>query len=249
MQRYKCTISYDGTLFSGFQIQPRERTVQSELEKALKKIHKGQIVKIVASGRTDAGVHAKGQVIHFDTPLSISEESWPIALQTKLPRDIAVIKVEKTTDSFHSRFDSIGKEYRYYIRRAQLNDPFTRNYQYHYSYSLDLDQMRRAVTHLLGTHDFTSFCSVKTVIENRVRTMKVIDIVEDGETIMFRFVGDGFLYNMVRILVGTILEVGRGYRSADEMQEILMALDRSRAGKTAPPHALYLWEVHYENDQ
>ena len=245
MQRYKCTISYDGTLFSGFQIQPKERTVQSELEKALKKIHKGTTVKVVASGRTDAGVHAKGQVLHFDTPLSISEESWPIALQTKLPRDIAVHKVEKATATFHSRFDSVGKEYRYYIRRARLNDPFTRNYQYHYSYSLDLDQMREAVTYLLGTHDFTSFCSVKTVIENRVRTMNVIDIIEDGDVIMFRVVGDGFLYNMVRILVGTILEVGRGYRSPDEIPEILMALDRSRAGKTAPPHGLYLWEVHY----
>ena len=111
--------------FQDYQIQPKERTVQSELEKALKKIHKGTTVKVVASGRTDAGVHAKGQVLHFDTPLSISEESWPIALQTKLPRDIAVLKVEKATATFHARFDSVGKEYRYYIRRAQLNDPFT----------------------------------------------------------------------------------------------------------------------------
>ena len=168
----------------------------------------------------------KDRCIHFDTPLSISEESWPIALQTKLPRDIAVHKVEKATATFHAgliqlekSIDIISEEHGLTTRLpAIINITIA-------THSISI-KMREAVTYLLGTHDFTSFCSAKTVIENRVRTMNVIDIIEDGDDIMFRVVGDGFLYNMVRILVGTILEVGRGYRSPDEIPEILMALDR-----------------------
>lgn len=246
MQRYKCTISYDGTLFSGYQVQPNARTVQSEIESALARIHKGQAIKITASGRTDAGVHAKGQVIHFDSPLSIPDERWPMALQTVLPEDIAVIKVEKALSSFHARFDAKGKEYRYFVRLVKTNDPFTRHYQYQYGYHLDVNQMRYAAVHLVGTHDFTSFCSAKTEVEERVRTIKEIEIVEDGDIIMFRFVGNGFLYNMVRILVGTLLEVGRGLKSPEQMIDILAAMDRNQAGKTAPPHGLYLWKVLYE---
>lgn len=246
MQRYKCTISYDGTLFSGYQEQPNARTVQSEIELALSKIHKGDAIKIMASGRTDAGVHAKGQVIHFDSPLSIPEDRWRIALQTQLPKDIAIIKVEKAKASFHARFDTMGKEYRYYVHRTQINDPFTRHYQYQFSYSLDVIKMQLAASYLVGTHDFTSFCSAKTEVEDRVRTINVIDIVEDGDVLMFRFVGNGFLYNMVRILVGTLLEVGRGHKMPEQMVEILAAMDRNQAGKTAPPQGLYLWKVHYE---
>ncbi|WP_428910416.1 tRNA pseudouridine(38-40) synthase TruA [Niallia sp. Krafla_26] len=248
MQRYKCTISYDGTLFSGYQIQPNARTVQSVMEAALMKIHKGQAVKVTASGRTDAGVHAKGQVIHFDSPLIIPDNKWRMALQSQLPEDISVIKVEKIHRSFHARFDAKGKEYRYFIKRTALKDPFSRNYQYHYSYELDKDSIQEAAHHLMGTHDFTSFCSAKTEVEDRIRTIKEIEIVEDEDTLMFRFVGNGFLYNMVRILVGTLLEVGRGLRKPEEMLEILHAKDRNQAGKTAPPHGLYLWKVHYESD-
>lgn len=129
MQRYKCTISYDGTLFSGYQIQPNARTVQSEVEAALSRIHKGKNIKITASGRTDAGVHAKGQVIHFDSQLSIPIERWRMALQSQLPEDIAILKVEKAHPSFHARFDVKDKEYRYFIKRTAIADPFLRNYQ------------------------------------------------------------------------------------------------------------------------
>ncbi|WP_338471360.1 tRNA pseudouridine(38-40) synthase TruA [Niallia sp. XMNu-256] len=245
MQRYKCTISYDGTLFSGYQVQPKTRTVQREIESVLMKIHKGQEIKVTASGRTDAGVHAKGQVIHFDSPLSIPMDRWRMALQSLLPEDIAIIQVEKVHSSFHARFDAIGKEYRYFIKRTAISDPFSRNYQFQYQYDLNIDLMRKAASYLIGTHDFTSFCSAKTEVEDRVRTVTEIEIFEEGDVVIFRFAGNGFLYNMVRILVGTLLEVGKGNICPEEMVEILQAKDRGQAGKTAPPQGLYLWKVDY----
>jgi len=246
MQRYKCTVSYDGTSFSGYQVQPNKRTVQSELEKALAKLHKGAPVSVTASGRTDAGVHAKGQVVHFDSPLLIPDEKWGKALQAYLPEDIVVLKVEKATSSFHARFDAAGKEYRYLIRLSAIKDPFTRHFYYQYSFALDLERMRQAASYLMGTHDYTSFCSAKTEVEDHVRTIQTIDMEVDGETLMFRFIGNGFLYNMVRILVGTLLDVGRGMIDPEEIPRILAQKDRSYAGKTAPAHGLYLWEVFYK---
>lgn len=247
MQRYKCTISYDGTLFSGYQVQPNKRTVQSEMESALKKLHKGLEVKITASGRTDAGVHAKGQVFHFDTPLTIPDERWIKALQSLLPEDIAVLRVERASNDFHARFDASGKEYRYFVQLSSLNDPFTRNFRYQYRYPLHISKMREAAIHLIGTHDFTSFCSAKTEVEDRIRTIHVLDILEEEDQLVFRFVGNGFLYNMVRILVGTLIEVGRGIRDPEDIPNVIDQKDRNSAGKTAPPQGLYLWEVFYQD--
>ena len=244
--RMKCTISYDGTGFAGYQVQPNKRTVQGDIEAALARIHKGESVKINASGRTDAGVHAKGQVIHFDTSLKLPEDKWIVALNSHLPDDIVMHQVKRTADDFHARFDALRKEYRYFIRLSKLRDPFSRQYAYHYKYPINVKMMEKAAETLIGTYDFTSFCSAKTEVEDRVRTINVIDIVEDEDVLMFRFVGNGFLYNMVRILVGTLLEVGRGLKMPEQMVEILAAMDRNQAGKTAPPQGLYLWKVHYE---
>lgn len=246
MQRYKCIISYDGTAFSGYQVQPGKRTVQSEIEAVLAKMHKGDTIRVSASGRTDAGVHAKGQVIHFDSDLSIPVEKWGVALNTLLPEDISVLAVEKAGESFHSRFNALGKEYRYKLLRSQVRDPFGRNFAYRYPYELNIEAMNEAIAYLQGTHDFSSFCSAKTEVEDKVRTVETIEIFEDGELLTFRFVGNGFLYNMVRILVGTLLEVGAGDRSPEEMAEILEKKDRRFAGKTAPAHGLYLWQVFYK---
>lgn len=246
MQRYKCVVAYDGTAFSGYQIQPDKRTIQEEIEKVLAKLHKGDAVKISASGRTDAGVHARGQVIHFDSPLSIPLEKWPVALNTLLPDDISIMSAEKVTEDFHARFDAVGKEYRYYLNTAVQRDPFNRHFAYHYPYLLDVAAMKQAAKELLGTHDFTSFCSAKTEVEDRVRTVYAIDILEHDSSLVFRFNGNGFLYNMVRILVGTLLEVGAGTRPASSMQELLDQKDRRFAGKTAPAHGLYLWQVFYD---
>jgi tRNA pseudouridine38-40 synthase len=249
MPRIKCTISYDGTGFSGYQVQPGKRTVQGELEKVLEKLNKGTSIRVSASGRTDAGVHARGQVIHFDTALEIEPARWQIALNSLLPDDIAVSSVEIARMDFHARFDAVSKEYRYFLLLSKHRDPFKRNYAYQFQHELDHDAIREASKQLLGTHDFTSFCSAKTEVEDRVRTLKDIELYEDNGMLVFRFVGDGFLYNMVRILVGTLLEVGTGRRAADSMQLLLEDQDRTRAGKTAPGHGLYLWKVFYEEDE
>ena len=248
MPRIKCTISYDGTGFSGYQVQPGKRTVQGELEKALEKLNKGTFIRVSASGRTDAGVHARGQVVHFDTTLEIEPARWQIALNSLLPDDIAVSLAEYATPDFHARFDAVGKEYRYFLLQSKHRDPFQRNYAYQFQYELDYGLMREAASELLGTHDFTSFCSAKTEVEDRVRTLKEIDFFEENGLLVFRFVGDGFLYNMVRILVGTLLEVGTGRRPADSMKQLLAEQDRTLAGKTAPGHGLYLWKVFYEEE-
>ena len=246
-KRIKCTLSYDGTHFSGYQIQPGKRTVQGELERALEQMHKGKTIRVVASGRTDAGVHAYGQVIHFDTSLSLSPDQWKKALNALLPDDIAIKDVQEADSSFHARFSAKAKEYRYKVRIAQERDVFLRNYCYHFPYPLDMEAMRNALKLIEGTHDFTSFCSAKTDIEDRVRTIYKADMAIHEDILEFCFSGNGFLYNMVRIIVGTILEVGQGKRSIDSISSAFAAKDRRFAGKTAPPQGLYLWKVYYDN--
>jgi len=248
MPRLKCTIAYDGTGFSGYQVQPGKRTVQSEIEKALGKLHKGASVRVSASGRTDAGVHARGQVIHFDTPLELGPDRWQTALNSMLPPDIAVMAAEAAAPGFHARFDAVGKEYRYFILQSKTRDPFKRNYAYQFPYKLDFTAMEEAIGHLLGTHDFTSFCSAKSEVKDRVRTLREIDLLEENGLLVIRFVGDGFLYNMVRILVGTLLEIGTGKRIPGDIPSLIEKRDRTQAGKTAPGHGLYLWEVFYQNE-
>lgn len=245
MQRYKCIIAYDGSGFSGYQVQPKGRTVQAEVENVLSKMHKGESVRIAASGRTDAGVHAKGQVVHFDSPLGIPAERWRTALNSLLPDDISVLSVEKASVDFHARFDAVGKEYRYMLHLSEVRDPFQRNYAYRYPYPLKLEAMKEASLHLLGTHDFTSFCAAKTEVVDKVRTIETIEFLSEGDLLTIRFVGSGFLYNMVRILVGTLLEVGSGDRLPEEIPSILKRKDRRFAGKTSPAQGLYLWKVFY----
>lgn len=245
VMRIKCTIAYDGTDFAGYQVQPNKRTVQGDIEAALARLHKGGSIKISASGRTDAGVHAKGQVIHFDTLLNLPEDKWVIALNAHLPDDIVVLQAGSTSSDFHARFDATGKEYRYFISRTKQRDPFLRNYAYHYTYPINVKKMEEAAAALIGTHDFTSFCSAKTEVDDKVRTLETIDIFEENGLLVVRFVGNGFLYNMVRILVGTLLEAGRGDREPSTFKEILEKKDRQYAGKTVPGHGLYLWEVFY----
>ncbi len=246
MRRYKCIISYDGTHFSGYQVQPNKRTVQSAFELALQKMHKGEQVKTVASGRTDATVHARGQVVHFDSPLSIPVEGWKRALNSMLPEDIRVRSVEEVDPDFHARFDVKAKEYRYRLLMSEEPCVFKRNFTYHYTFPIDLYAMREASLRLLGTHDFTSFCASKTEVQDKVRTIYEINIEGYEDELIFSFIGNGFLYNMVRILVGTLLEVGSGQKDPSMMEAILSGKDRSLAGKTAPGQGLYLWQVYYE---
>ncbi|WLR50994.1 tRNA pseudouridine(38-40) synthase TruA [Bacillus tianshenii] len=247
MVRMKCIIAYDGTRFSGYQVQPNKRTVQEEIEAALKRIHKGQHIRIHASGRTDAGVHAQGQVIHFDTLLAIPPDRWKVALNANLPEDIVIKHAEQVEDSFHARFDAVKKEYRYVVHLSRERDVFQRNYAYHFPRQLDLEVMRQAAGYFIGTHDFTSFCSAKTEVEDKVRTIYELDCHIHGETLVFRYIGNGFLYNMVRILTGTLLKVGENKIPAEKIPELLKQRNREHIGDTVPGHGLFLWKVHYNN--
>ncbi|UZW66830.1 tRNA pseudouridine(38-40) synthase TruA [Priestia flexa] len=246
MKRLKCIVAYDGSLFAGYQVQPEKRTVQSEIEKVLTQMHKRKIT-IYASGRTDAQVHAEGQVIHFDTDLNIPLNKWKKALNSMLPDDIVIKYVSEVDSEFHARFNVKSKEYRYYIDRQENRNPFTRYYAYHYPYKLDYMKMKEASHYLIGTHDFTSFCSAKTEVEDKVRTIYNIDLVEEGNQLVLTFKGNGFLYNMVRILVGTLLDVGQGKIDPVDIKAVLESKSRTLAGKTAPAEGLYLWQVFYDN--
>ncbi|UOQ49424.1 tRNA pseudouridine(38-40) synthase TruA [Gracilibacillus caseinilyticus] len=245
--RLKAIIQYDGTNFSGYQIQPNGRTVQGKLEAVLAKMHKGEHIRVTASGRTDQGVHAVGQTIHFDTSLTIPVANWLKALNTMLPDDIVVKDISEAPPDFHARFDVKEKEYRYFILNTKERDLFKRHYCYHVQVPLQLERMQQAGKFLVGTHDFSSFCAANSNVKgDKIRTITEISIEEDSaQQIIIKVRGTGFLYNMVRIITGTLLEVGFGLRKPEKVEEIITACDRSKAGKTAPPQGLYLWEVDY----
>lgn len=245
MNRYKCIVSYDGTHFHGYQIQPEGRTVQGVIQAAIDKMHKQSMPLIVASGRTDQGVHAIGQVFHFDSPLAIAPEKWQKALNALTDDDIYIRQVEQVPNDFHARFDVVKKTYQYRIMRA-YPDVFRRYYAYYYPYPLVIEQMKEAAKQLVGTHDFSAFCAANTTVTDKVRTIYTIDITEERDELVFRFTGNGFLYNMVRILVGTLLEVGANKRGLAEIEQALSSGNRRFAGVTAPSHGLYLEEVMYK---
>ncbi|PFH85279.1 tRNA pseudouridine(38-40) synthase TruA [Bacillus sp. AFS088145] len=247
MNRIKCIISYDGTLFNGYQVQPNQRTVQTDFEKVLTKMHKGNPIRIHASGRTDTGVHAVGQVIHFDSEYALQPEQWKRALNAQLPKDINVRNVEIVDDNFHSRFDVVRKEYRYFIWNEKDENVFSRNHHYFFPFDLNIVKMQEALDCLLGTHDFSSFCASNTDIKDKVRTIYKGSINKTDQGLVIALEGNGFLYNMVRIIVGTLIEVGQGKRDVESVKNALLARDRAKAGKTSPPNGLFLWKVDYNN--
>lgn len=244
MRRLKCVVAYDGTDFSGFQVQPDQVTVQGEIEAALQRIT-GEEIQIAGSGRTDAGVHARGQVIHFDTASHIPLEKWGFVLNNQLPDSIVIRSIEEAEPTFHARFDVQVKEYRYCIDNSPVADVFRHRYADHIRFPLDIRAMQKAARHLEGEHDFTSFCSAKTYVEDKVRTVYALTVERLGDEVWVICRGNGFLYNMVRIIVGTLVEVGQGKRQPDELADILAACDREKAGKTAPAKGLTMWEVVY----
>lgn len=246
VRRLKAIISYDGSSFSGYQVQPGERTVQLELEKVLTVMHKGEPVRVTASGRTDARVHATGQTIHFDTPLMIPVEKYMKALNVQLPRDIRVLAVEEVAQDFHARFSVTGKRYRYIWDCAPVQSPFRRHYTVETNgVRPDVELMRAAAKYILGEHDFTCFCAANTSVVDKVRTVHGLELEWHGTELHMTISGNGFLYNMVRIIAGTLWEVGTGKRLADSLAHTIASLDRAQAGKTAPAHGLYLEQVFY----
>lgn len=246
--RIKAIISYDGSGFSGYQVQPNGRTVQEEIERVLTQMNRGVFTRITASGRTDTGVHAVGQVIHFDTQLSIPPAGWVKALNSQLPGDIRVMAVEEVREDFHARYDVEWKTYRYKWTLEDIPLPFERLMLSHIpGKKPDIDRMREAAEALIGEHDFRSFSAANTSIQDFVRTIYDVRIERYGQQLHLVITGNGFLYNMVRIIAGTLWEVGVGKHRPDEMAAIIAAKDRNQAGRTAPPQGLYLEKVGYES--
>lgn len=242
--RYKCIVSYDGTNFHGFQVQENLRTVQMEIEKVLEIMLKQKII-IYASGRTDAYVHAIGQVFHFDCDIDINEWNMKSAINSMLPKDIYVCSVEKVNSDFHSRFSAIKKEYHYVIG---LNEycPLNANYVYYPNYrNIDYKRMEEASVVFVGEHDFKSF-SKSSDIKNTVRTIYSIDFVYENDKLIIKIMGNGFLHNMVRVIVGMLFEVGRNHYDKNYLENALLMKDRKYCPKIAPATGLYLYKVYYE---
>lgn len=249
MTRYKATISYDGTLFSGFQRQSHVRTVQEEIEKTLQKLASGQQILIHGAGRTDTGVHAYGQVIHFDLPQKRDLEKLRFALDTQTPDDIDVIKLEIVADDFHCRYQKHSKTYEFLVDCGRAKNPMMRHYATHYPYPLDMSKMQEAIKDLVGTHDFTGFTAAGTSVENKVRTITEATLVQDDKTgfLVFTFSGNGFLYKQVRNMVGTLLKIGNGRMPVEQIKVILASKNRQLAGPTPAGNGLYLKEIRYED--
>ena len=246
---YKLLIQYDGTKLNGWQKQGNtDNTIQGKLEAILERMY-GEYVEIHGSGRTDAGVHALGQVANFHVPMGsdkeFSEEEIRDTLNEYLSKDIRILKVEKTDERFHARLTAKGKTYEYRIDNGAIANVFQRKYVMREEQPLNLEAMRKAASYFVGTHDFKTFCANKKMKKSTIRTITSIEIKEKDGIVSIRYTGNGFLYNMVRILTGTLIEVGRGLRKPSEMQEIIDAMDRGAAGFTAPAQGLYLVEVEY----
>jgi tRNA pseudouridine38-40 synthase len=244
MRRIKLIIEYDGTNYHGSQIQANGHTVQAELQQCIERLT-GEKASLLFAGRTDAGVHALGQVAAFNTTATIPADRWQYALNSVLPDDIKIVKSEVAEPSFHPRFDAVSKLYRYQIYRAQAGATFYRHHAYCYSDPLNLDQMQEAARGLEGRHDFRSFCASGSSVKSFERTVLSCRLKEEDRFLSLEISADGFLYNMVRIIMGTLLEVGRGALLPQDIERILAARDRSLAGPTAPAQGLYLVEVKY----
>lgn len=241
----KMEIAYDGSRYEGWQRQTRtEQTIQGKIEQAFLKVT-GEAVDCIGSGRTDGGVHAMAQVANVHVKGSYDLIFLKDSLNETLPDDISIQKMEIADDRFHSRFSAKSKVYEYAIRMSKEKDVFRRKYVWQLGHELDVEVMRDASLHLLGTHDFKSFCGNKKMKKSTVRTIHRIDFFKKEGELHIRFEGDGFLQNMIRILVGTLVEVGEGKREGSSLPSVLSAKDREKAGFTAPPEGLMLLEVKY----
>jgi len=244
MHTVKITISYDGTGYKGWQVQSNGKTIQGELERAAAGIF-GKKVRIHGASRTDSGVHARGQVAHFKTSIKIPSAKMPKAFNSLLPGDIAVLKAEYVDDDFHSRFDAKSKNYRYFILNSRKRDPLNRTYVRRLPYKLNVPLMKEEIRALLGRHDFKAFQARDKKERSSIRNIMRLTIGKRGSLIVIDIEADGFLYNMVRNIVGTLIDIGRGHLPPGSMKKILANRDRSQAGPTAPASGLFLMKVNY----
>ena len=243
MKRFMLTVAYDGTAYAGFQLQKEARTIEGELNRHLTALL-GSKIHVIGASRTDAGVHAHCNVAVFDAETSIPAEKLPYALNSRLPEDIRIQSAREVPGDFHPRHCESRKTYEYRIFSGQFPKPTKRLYTCFTYYPLSLERMQEAAVYLIGEHDFASFCAAGAVVESTVRTIYEASVEEQGEDLVIRVCGNGFLYNMVRIIAGTLMEIGRGRWEPKELKDILSAKDRKAAGPTAPAGGLTL--VKYE---
>ena len=243
MRNIKITVQYNGEKYCGWQKQPDSLGIQGTIEKAIYDITKEE-VKVIGSGRTDAGVHALGQVANFSLSSDIPIQKIPNALNAKLPKDIAIIECCEVGDDFHSRYSAKGKRYRYLIYNSPYRSPIYKNISYHVKYDLDFKKMCKEAESLIGTHDFKGFMSSGSSVVDTVRTIYDIKLIKQENLIILEIEGNGFLYNMVRIIVGTLVDIGRG-RLNESLADIINSKSRSKSGHTAPAHGLFLKKVDY----
>lgn len=244
MRNLLITISFDGTAYHGFQVQENAITVCEVFQNAVEKVLRKRW-DVKGCSRTDSGVHARKYCLSMMIDHPIPCEGLLLALNRKLPDDIAVLSVIDVPMDFHARYTSIGKQYTYLVHNSRVKDPFSPTKKYHFTWDIDHELLDREAKYLVGKHDFSSFCTRAHLIEDKVRTITDITVTREGELVKFVIEGDGFLYNMVRIIVGTLLAIPMGRVKSGELAEILEAKDRQRAGKTAPAHGLYLTDVIY----
>ncbi len=245
--KYKIIVAYDGTRFGGWQIQPNTTSIQALIEAALAIVLR-QKISVIGSGRTDAGVHARGQVAHFESSSKIDLPKLMRSLGALLPSDIRILNIEPTVPDFHARYQAQSKEYHYHILLHQTLDPFKRLYVYHHPYPLDLVEIEKGCRLLLGTHDFTSFAneaSKGSAAKDPIRTLFRVQMHQEPGGIRLEFEGDGFLYKMVCNMTGTLLNIGKGKISAQSIPALFEAKDRRQASDAAPPQGLFLVKVNY----
>lgn len=244
MKRIKLIIAYDGTAYAGWQLQPGQPTIEGKLNKALSELL-GEEIAVIGASRTDSGVHALGNVAVFDTESAIPAEKFCFAVNQRLPEDIRVQSSVEVAPDYHPRRVSSRKTYEYRIFNRRIALPTQRLYTHYVYYSLDIEQMRKAATYLIGEHDFKSFCSVKTQALETVRCIYRLEVTKEEDVITISVTGNGFLYNMIRIIAGTLLKIGCGAYPPERMIDILNGCDRSLAGPTAPANGLTLMKIEY----
>ena len=247
MKRIMLTVAYDGTNYHGWQVQPNGETIEGILNRCLSELI-GKTVEVTGASRTDSGVHAMGNVAVFDTDSPIPADKISYALNRRLPEDIRIQKSEEVSDRFHPRHCDSRKTYEYRIYCAPFSMPTKRLYSYFTYIPMNIDSMNQAGKYLIGMHDFKSFCSTDAQVETTVRRIDSLEVWEENREIVIRVTGGGFLYNMVRIIAGTLMEVGRGHIVPQEMKRILEARDRQAAGPTAPACGLTLVKIEYDAD-
>lgn len=244
MKNLLVTVKYDGSAYHGWQVQKNALTVQQVFQDAVQKVFKKRL-DVKGCSRTDSGVHANMYCLTFMTDMDISDRGVVMALNTHLPDDIAVISCRQVAEDFHPRYSCKSKEYVYKLYNGEIRNPFYSKYAYHYRYNIDAEYLNREAQAFVGTYDYSGFCSAGSDVEDTVRTVYSFSVWREGDMVYFKVEADGFLYNMVRIMVGTLLFIAQGKIGEGELLDVIKSKDRKRAGKTAPPQGLYLNKVNY----